>query len=595
MTSRVVGERHVKGYDLRSSKRCKEDIELPSGGDDETETEVTESETETESVGQSELDSEASYKGPRVEYLYTEGRYVVQKKKDMDGEKEQDRISVRVGGDVRSGAIGGALPEPTMSDFLKFYVEDQQKRLEADRAERRYEAERQIVNQQKVLEAMLARTETVDTSPPVPTVRLPTLQEGGDVESFVRTFETVLKVSEIPERLWKRELVSHIPIGAISKMGEIASDRDSTYEDLVCALRGSVALSFGSAAEDFFSGEKGSVWELEVRSSLSRLKYLVKAIAGDADSIDDVAERMAVAAARDHLNPSLRTIIDTGMHFTHKAFVEACEQWAKAQPRGTACFRRPRSSNPMGGKPGSTFPQGRKPVNCFNCGKSGHISRECRSRPQGEAATAPVVTAAQAAPTAATIKSEVVCFRCRAKGHKSPDCPSRPKGNRRVEFSNREPIALSEEELFGDVNSCATSITIDTGAQISIVPRECVLSDQWTGNRRKVRGFQGAIVEGEECRVQFTIGGRKFDREAVAVEGEMIHWTPCLRVPLRPREELDFLLKLAKEKEEKDTVRYQPPRMVRGKLRSGFMVSGGDLNTHTTTPEHTPQVYMPEE
>jgi len=154
-----------------------------------------------------------------------------------------------------------------------------------------------------------------------------------------------------------------------------------------------VALSFGSAAEDFFSGEKGTVWELGIRSSISRFKHLVKAIAGDAESIDEVAEKMAIAAVRDHLTPPLRQIIDTGMHFSHQSFIEACEQSAKAQPRGTSCFRRPRLNNAVGGKPNSNMPFNKRAVTCYSCGKSGHISKECRSRPPGgEAVTAPVAT-----------------------------------------------------------------------------------------------------------------------------------------------------------------------------------------------------------
>jgi len=238
---------------------------------------------------------------------------------------------------------------------------------------------------------MLARAEITDTPPPTPNVRLPTLQEGGDVEAFINSFETMLKIAEIPRRLWKRELVSHIPMELISKVGEVAGERDSTYDEVLGALRGSVALSFGSAAEDFFSGERGGVYELEVRSCLSRLKYLVKAVAGDAVSIDEVAERMAVAAARDHLVTPLRTIIDTGMHFQYRQFLESCEQWAKSQPRGTSCFRKHRPSSQTVGKPGNSgsFPQGRRIITCFSCGKGGHVSRECRSRPQGEAVTAP--------------------------------------------------------------------------------------------------------------------------------------------------------------------------------------------------------------
>jgi len=246
----------------------------------------------------------------------------------------------------------GRTPEPGMGDLLKFMAEEQRKNRE--------EARHQMEMQRVMMERLMAKPVEVDTPPPMPTVRLPTLQEGGDVEAFISNFETMLKVAEVPQRLWKRELITHVPMEAVTQVGEIAGETDSTYDDVLCALRGSVALSFGSAAEDFFSGEKGAVWELGIRSNVSRLKYLVKAIAGDADSIDDVAERIAIAASRDHLTPALRVIIDTGMHFTHKAYIDACEQWGKAQPKGTSYFKRPKVNSNMFGKPNGSVPFGRK-------------------------------------------------------------------------------------------------------------------------------------------------------------------------------------------------------------------------------------------
>jgi len=278
-------------------------------------------------------------------------------------------------GDGRSKTADSGLgrtPEPAMSDFMRWLAEEQKRsreesivreeRLAEEQRKDREDARAQMELQRLMVERLMARTADTDTPPPTPNVRLPTLQEGGDVEAFISNFETMLKVAEVPQRLWKRELITHVPMEAVTQVGELAGEADSTYEEVLCALRGSVALSFGSAAEDFFSGEKGTVWDLNIRSNVSRLKYLVKAIAGDSESIDDVAERMAIAASRDHLTPALRVIIDTGMHFTYKAYINACEQWGKAQPRGTSYFKRPRPNNTGFGKPGSAVPlSGRKP------------------------------------------------------------------------------------------------------------------------------------------------------------------------------------------------------------------------------------------
>jgi len=192
-----------------------------------------------------------------------------------------------------------------------------------------------------------------------------------------------------------------------------------------------------------------------------------------------------------------------------------------------------------------------------------------------------------------------VCFKCNKKGHKSPDCPSRPKGNRRVQLPERKPVALSSEELFGSVGEGSMSITIDTGAQVSVIPIECVREDQLVGRKQMVKSFQGSQVEGEACIVKFVLGGRTFEREAIAVEGSLINWTPCFQVPLSPRADLDFLMELAEQKNTTgEEQMYIPPRMFEGTLQTGYMVSeheGVDKNDRTDTPEadivtNTPEV-----
>jgi len=258
--------------------------------------------------------------------------------------------------------------------------------------------------------------------------------------------------------------------------------------------------------------------------------------------------------------------------------MNTCEEWEKGQPTQTCWFRKNRTNVGNTGRSvnGSAFQQNRKPITCYACGKGGHVSRECRSRPPGEAVTG--------------AKTDITCFRCKAKGHKSPDCPTRPKGNRRVQLPSREPLELQEEELFGAIGDCQLSITVDTGAQISVVPKECVRPDQLTGEQRKVRSFQGLLVEGEACKGQFTLGGKVFNREAVAIAGDLLNWTPCFRVPLTPRSELEFVMDLAeKRRKEEGAHLYVPPKLHQGKLLSGYLVSGeSGVADRETTSENTP-------
>jgi len=152
---------------------------------------------------------------------------------------------------------------------------------------------------------------------------------------------------------------------------------------------------------------------------------------------------------------------------------------------------------------------------------------------------------------------------------------------------DREPLRLASEEVFGYIGKWGMSMTVDTGAQVSIVPIECVEPDQLLGTKQKVLSFQGMMVEGERCNVEFSVGGKVFQREAVGVQGESIKWTPCLRVPLKPREDMEYFLRIAEERDETNQQLYQPLRIQDGRLTSGYLVSEGAV------VEQTPRKDMP--
>ena len=62
-------------------------------------------------------------------------------------------------------------------------------------------------------------------------------------------------------------------------------------------------------------------------------------------------------------------------------------------------------------------------------------------------------------------------------------------------------------------------VTCDTGADITIVPEECVRNDQFTGDTCDVDSFNKVRCTGKKCKVVVTIAGRQFHRDAVTQPG----------------------------------------------------------------------------
>ena len=60
---------------------------------------------------------------------------------------------------------------------------------------------------------------------------------------------------------------------------------------------------------------------------------------------------------------------------------------------------------------------------------------------------------------------------------------------KRVQIPSEKIVPLIENKLFGSVGSHRMPITCDSGADISVVPEECVMAEQFTGTKCQVDSF----------------------------------------------------------------------------------------------------------
>ena len=95
--------------------------------------------------------------------------------------------------------------------------------------------------------------------------------------------------------------------------------------------------------------------------------------------------------------------------------------------------------------------------------------------------------------------SQVTCFRCRQQGHISPNCPKKPASKvRRVRIQEDLIQTLKENEVFGAVGPYRMPITLDTGADITVVPEESVEQDQFIGETCELRSFNDGKSRGRK-------------------------------------------------------------------------------------------------
>jgi len=121
------------------------------------------------------------------------------------------------------------------------------------------------------------------------------VSEGGAVEIFIEALETALRAGEVPKSQWKRLLVSSIDQTTSAKIGKALIVEDATYDEVLAVLRGGTSITFCSAAEDLSSGEKGKVFETNIRTAAAKMIQLLMTVAKGSTTMKEMAEKIAVA------------------------------------------------------------------------------------------------------------------------------------------------------------------------------------------------------------------------------------------------------------------------------------------------------------
>ena len=130
---------------------------------------------------------------------------------------------------------------------------------------------------------------------------------------------------------------------------------------------------------------------------------------------------------------------------------------------------------------------------------------------------------------------------------------------------------LGRNEIFGAVGPHRMPVTCDTGAEVTVVPEEAVEQEQLTGETCELHSFNAGKSIGKRCKVQISVDGTTFTKEAVTQPGKDLGWSVCLSLNLTDPEGRDFLMKQITRRAQMthEEALYIPPE-----VREGILVSG---------------------
>ena len=481
--------------------------------------------------------------------------------------------------------------ETSMTDLiatmLKIQTDNEQRAIEREERRMTEQARR---DEQRDRETRQMITALKDSIPAVPqtvhiqNIKLPKMTEGDDAETFIDLFEAALTDNDIDEAKWKAKLHAALDTTSKLKVRDLITDRDATYEQIKQALAGCGTLTFSASSESIMTADRGQTLTLPIRQAIQKTVRLLEKLTTNAETNTEIFQYIAIAIVRYFLNQDLKQYMDLKGHFDKEQFCKGVEEWQTTQAPGTKWSKCSTHSEKFSGRVGQV-----KSISaCYFCGKKGHFSIDCRSRiaaektSQTQPSSHPIKQEHSSQPTPDRQRREITCFNCQKKGHKSTQCPLRQV--KCVQVATPEPRRLKDNELLGWVGRHSLPITCDSGADVTIVPEECVSESQYTGGTCEVASFNRKISSGKICDVIVTLAGRDFKRKAVAQPGADLGWTVCLSLPYKDKDDRDFVTALMDQKYEspEGARQYTPPELKEGVVTTMQMVSVGDTTNADT-------------
>ncbi len=108
---------------------------------------------------------------------------------------------------------------------------------------------------------------------------------------------------------------------------------------------------------------------------------------------------------------------------------------------------------------------------------------------------------------------------------------------------------LQADEAMAKVNGYLFPVCVDTGAWMSLIPKELVNLDSLTGRVIRSKMVNGVTMDLDEAKLEWEVEGIEFEGKVGVVEGEKIGWVGLLSVCFRSEKDLELMRCIGKQDE----------------------------------------------
>ena len=343
----------------------------------------------------------------------------------------------------------------------------------------------------------------------------PKMTDTDNMSTYLAKLEYSFTMNDTPQARKCSILWSHLTTSACDKLLATGPVPGETYSSLREKLLSEYKVGYASAAN---AALQPINQDKPMRDTLTKMDEMLAIVAETATTVPEAISCVSRMLVRSQLNESLVYELDVQVPDNHCTFHKKCQEWKDRQPTGTSILK----SQKKEADKTSPYKVPDK-FKCFTCGKPGHTSKYCRmARPASTQLEIPD-------------RKPIICYNCREVGHKAPACP-KPKSDqtkkKEIKLLNQpkpKVKELQENEILVKVAGKDIPVTLDSGATLTVLPKETVPEAWLTETKIVGKGFgTDHNLNIEEANLSIQIAGRQMKTLGGVVPSREINGTGVL-------------------------------------------------------------------